>query len=73
MQEGQSGRSVSLRSRLSFARCLAPTGRLDVWDTRNPGRRGVPLALGYDVSALQAENCPCRRIRNLKITALLTR
>ena len=24
--------------------------------TRYPGRRGVPLALGYYVSALQAEN-----------------
>ena len=62
---------------------LALTGRLDGVETRYPGRRGVPLALGYDVSALQAGLCPCGTIllslayaraliRNLKIAALST-
>ena len=54
MQERESGRSVSLRSRLACALCLAPVGRLDVEGIRYPGRRGVPLALGYDMSALES-------------------
>ena len=46
---------------LRVALYLALTGRLVVWGTHYPGRRGVPLALGYDLMPLQGISVPCLR------------